>query len=105
MLCCKATLALSKYLDSARGQPHLNLFLRKPVQHAVIMPLDIDMVIGADRDPRIIAGGCSSQTRVATMRHSPQSELENSVSHFHNFGVFYRHAAVAAISAKQWSNE
>jgi hypothetical protein len=76
MLCCKATLALSKYFDSARSQPHLNLFLRKPVQHAVIMPLDIDMVIGADRDPRIIAGGCSSQTRVATMRHSPQSELE-----------------------------
>ena len=41
-------LALHKNLDGPGRQPHLDLLLRKTVRHAVIMPLDIDVIIDAD---------------------------------------------------------
>ena len=41
-------LALDKNLDGPGRQPHLDLLLRKAVRHAVIMPLDIDVIIDAD---------------------------------------------------------
>ena len=37
-----------EHLDGARGEPHLDRVLREAVGHAVIMPVDIDVIIDAD---------------------------------------------------------
>ena len=47
-------LALGEYLDGAAGEPDLDLGAREAMGHAVIMPLDIDVIIDADRGGRAI---------------------------------------------------
>jgi len=38
-------LALGEHLDGSRGEPDLDLILREAVGHAVIVPVDIDVII------------------------------------------------------------